>query len=398
LTANGIQRAVFIVAGIAFAVYFSFRLSSIIPIFDLRDYQTYYYAAKAFSAGENPYDVKVLSHIARQDIVYPFVYPKFSLVLFLPLILVPYQVSALLYISLKSLSMIVLAYLWVKYFVHDVPYGLLLALFLVTAFHETILRDFVVGNVSTFEQAILWIAFVFFLQDRIVLFCLCVVASALLKTTSSAFLLLPLLLARDRKTIVSVFLSLAFLGAYHLFSYSDFPGGVQGYFGSLARLQWEGSYLNPSSFAVLRDAIKWVGNGSMDLLKMTWIVYGFYALAFCTATFVILRKGRGRHNRGILLLVAIFLYALLLPRFKDYSYILLVLPAVVVIRDLVESIPMKFFCVALVCVFVTSYQPFYAALVLYLALLVKLPKISDGYSILRPGSSHPAFSSPSSIP
>ncbi len=398
MTANGIQRIVFIVAGIAFAVYLSFRLSSIIPIFDLRDYQTYYYATKAFSIGENPYDVKVLSHIARQDIVYPFVYPKFSLVLFLPLILVPYQTSALLYIALKALSMMALAYLWVKYFIDDVPYVSLLALFLVTAFHETILRDFVVGNVSTFEQVFLWVAFIFFLQNRIVLFCLFVVASALLKITSAAFLVLPLLLARDRKSILPVFSAIAFLGVYYILAYSGFPGGLQGYFGSLTRLQWEGSFLNPSSFAVLRDAIKWIGSGSMDLMSVTWVVYALYAFILCAATVVLLRKGQQHRNPGILLLAAIFLYALLLPRFKDYSYILLVVPSLVVIRDMVESAPMKFLSVALVCVFVTSYQPFYAALFLYLALLVKLPKISDGYLLLRPGFSNPAFSSPSSIP
>lgn len=244
---NRFQILSLLFAGIAFAILVSLRIAEVIPVLDLRDYQTYYYATKAFLAGENPYDLSVLSAYAGKKIAYAFLYPKLILIPFFPLVQAPYQTSALLCIA------------------------------------------------------------------------------------------------------------------------------------------WEDSYLNPSSHAFIRQLVKDSGVPIHEVTGETWKIFAVYALVMLTATFVVLRKTKLWTNPSIILLVSIFLYALL-PRFKDYSYILLVLPSLVVLRDMVPSRVLQAAFVLAVCLHLTDYQSFFAAVLLLIVMLTRLSNISPSYSLLQRSS------------
>jgi hypothetical protein len=364
----------------------SLRIAEIIPVLDLRDYQTYYYATKAFLAGENPYDLSALSAQAGKKIAYAFLYPKLILIPFIPLAQLPYQTSALLYIALKGLALGLLVVLWVRYFVADLLSTFLLGLFLVTAYHATVIRDYVVGNVSVFEQLFLWSGFLFLLQKRFMLFCIMIVAGSFFKVTSVAFLFLPLLFSREKKTVLLVATSLAALGLFYLVSYWDFPNGFEGLRLRYAQLQWEGSYLNPSSYAFIRQLVKDSGVPIHEVTGETWKIFAGYALLMLAASSVVLRKTKLWTNPSIILLVSVFLYALLLPRFKDYSYILLVLPSLVVLRDMVRSSVLQAALVLLVCLHLMDYQSFFAAFILFMVMLTRLSNISPTYSLIQRSS------------
>lgn len=383
---NRLQTLSLLFAGISFAILLSLRIAEIIPVLDLRDYQTYYYATKAFLAGENPYDLSALSAQAGKKIAYAFLYPKLILLPFIPLVQFSYQTSALLYIALKGIALGILVVLWTKYFVADLLSTFLLGLFLLTAYHATVIRDYVVGNVSIFEQVFLWLGFLFFLQKRLILFCVMIVAGSFFKITSVVFLFLPLLFSREKKTVLLLATSLVALGLFYFVSYWDFPNGFEGLRLRYAQLQWEGSYLNPSSYAFIRQLVKDSGVPIHEVTGETWKIFAGYALVMLTATFVVLRKTKLWTNPSIILLVSIFLYALLLPRFKDYSYILLVLPSLVVLRDMVPSLVLQAALVLAVCLHLTDYQSFFAAVLLFIVMLTRLSNISPSYSLLQRSS------------
>ena len=70
-------------------------------------------------------------------------------------------------------------------------------------------------------------------------------------------------------------------------------------------------------------------------------------------------------NPSILLLMVIFPHVVTLPQFTYYSYILSVLPLLVVIRDMVNTTTLTLFAVLLACVRRLEYQSLYAALVFF---------------------------------
>lgn len=383
---NRFQTLSLLLSGIAFAALVSLRIAEIIPVLDLRDYQTYYYATKAFLAGENPYDLTAVSAQAGKNIAYAFLYPKLILIPFIPLVQCSYQTSALIYIALKGLALGILVFLWVKYFVTDVLSTFLLGLFLLTAYHATVIRDYVVGNVTIFEQVFLWSGFLFLLQKRLARCCIMIVAGSFFKVTSVAFLFLPLLVSREKKTVMLVAASLVALGLFYLVSYWDFPNGFEGLRLRYAQLQWEGSYLNPSSYAFIRQLVKDSGVPIHEVTGETWKFFSGYALVMLAATFIALRKTKLWTNPSIVLLAGIFLYALLLPRFKDYSYILLVLPSLIVLRDMVPSLVLRAALVLLVCLHLTDYQSLFAAFFLFVVLLTRLSNILPTYSMIQRSS------------
>ncbi|MCI0552294.1 MAG: hypothetical protein L0287_15190, partial [Anaerolineae bacterium] len=134
---------------------------------------------------------------------------------------------------------------------------------------------------------------------------------------------------------------------------------------------------------VLGDGLRWLGMTWQESIRITPVLVAVYSAMLIFSTVVILRKEGKWKNPSVVLLVTVFLYVLLLPRFKDYSYILIIAPAPVVMRDFMRTNLARFLVVIFVCVNVFAYQPYYAAMLFFIVTLVGIRHVSQSYTMLR---------------
>ena len=101
---------------------------------------------------------------------------------------------------------------------------------------------------------------------------------------------------------------------------------------------------------------------------LDWIVYGVVVLLIGLTTLSVARRQGLAGN----LEWFFFAFALAAPRFKDYSYILLIPPSVYVVVTVLRRLVPRLLAVLLVCTHVFAYQSWVAALVLFMVLVAHL--------------------------
>jgi len=329
------------------------------------DLHTYYYGAKVYLDGGNPYDAQALASAASVDEVYPFVYPYYTVWLFSPLLAFDYHTVYYLFFALKLLLLGLLFLLWREH----LPRGYVLPslLFCSLAYRGALRLDILYGNISLVEQVLIWGAVWFVLRGRIGRFCALITASALFKLNTIAVLLLALF-ERNRRAVLCVATSVAvFLGVLVL-TYVAAPGFYTDFLGNLRSLDERGRH-NPASLAIIGDAVGLLTGSVGAIPYASIVVYGLYVVGMLGWTFVAVRRVWPLRARIDLLSLGIFLYALLMPRFKDYSYILLIVPTIYVLRYAIRSLPWRIVAVAALCLPLFDYQPFFAALGVYAVFL-----------------------------
>lgn len=295
----------------------------------LWDFKTYYAAGRAFLTGLDPYSLRDLSLVSSQTILFPYVYPPHTLVAAGLLAVPPYSVAVILFLMMKILALGTLLLIWRRHFLHDLATPLFV-LFSFFAFNAALVRDFETGNISVFEQLGLWFAFSLLLRDRWWGFAVVLLFVGSVKLTPLLFLLLPILLGGRRRTIVTVSSAGAavVLGAgVAVLSPRLFNGFMQNLHEPPGR-----GIVNPSLYQAFVD-----GQGFLERHAGVYLPGGLAVLLFClSSTCILLLAGwgirtlfrRNRPNRKLLIvLFSCVVYALLMPRFKDYSYLLLVVPA-----------------------------------------------------------------------
>lgn len=329
------------------------------------DLHTYYYGAQVYLEGGNPYDPQALAAAASVDEVYPFVYPYYTAYLFSPLLLFDYQTVYYLFFALKLLLLALLFLLWKDHF----PRGYLFPsmLFCSLAYRGALRFDVIYGNISLIEQVLLWGAVWALLRDRLGWFCSLVTASALFKLNTIVFLL-GALFERNRKSILLAAGCLGLFLSVLVVSYAAAPGLYGDFLSNLRALDERGRH-NPSSLAFISDGVDLLSGIVGAIPYGAFIVYGLYVLGVLGWTFAVLRKAWPIRARMELVSLAIFLFALVMPRFKDYSYILLVVPTLYALRYAIRSTSWRIVAVAALCLPLFDYQPFIAALGIYVAFL-----------------------------
>lgn len=95
------------------------------------------------------------------------------------------------------------------------------------------------------------------------------------------------------------------------------------------------------------------------------ILYGLVVLLIGLTTLSVARRPGRPGNLECFLLA----FALASPRFKDYSYILLIPPSVYVVVTVLRGAVPRLLAVLLVCTHFFAYQSWVAALVLFIVLL-----------------------------
>ena len=322
------------------------------------DLRIYVAAAEAWAAGRNPYEPGALIGPAGNPQELPFVYPPVCLPLLRGLLLLDHRTTYFAYFVLKMAAAFVLIALWRRRLFPDDLAGACLYLLCALAYGQTIKMDVRAGNVSVFEQLLVWSAALAFLCRRPWAYAATIAAAATLKPTNAALLGL-LLVDRGRRERAAVVTGLAGLAVVHGISAALRPDLFAGFLRNAARLDDRGS-TNPSSLALIRDGLERLAGGPVPA-HLDWIVYGLVVL-LVTAGFRSVARRQDRLGDLACLFLA---FALAAPRFKDYSYILLIPPSVYVVVRVLRGLAPRLAALLLLCTHFFAYQSWVAALVLF---------------------------------
>ena len=331
---------------------------------DLRIYRA---AAAAWAEGRNPYEPGALVGPAGNRQELPFVYPPVSLPLLSALLVFDHRTAHFLFFALKMAATVALIALWRRrFFPDDDLAGACLYLFCALAYAQTIKMDLRAGNISVFEQLLIWTGVAAFRRGRPWLYAGLVAAAALFKLATAA-LLLMLLLDRSRRSVAPLLSGLAGLAVVHGTSAALRPDLFAGFLRNAAGLDDRGR-TNPAALALIRDGVERLPGPAPPHLD--WILYGLVVLLVAVSLLSVVRRSDLPGDLDGIFYVFLFGFALAAPRFKDYSYILLIPPSVYVVVTALQGFVPRLLAALLVCTHFFAYQSWVAALVLFIALLV----------------------------
>lgn len=271
------------------------------------DFDVYFTAASALWSGENPYAATHPDHPFR------YVYPLLSLLLFVPLL--PFGAIAAPVIHF-AFQLLVLALLWNhlrKEYVDESKQALF-AMFFLLAFNSCLSAGLRAGNVAILESALVWMAILFFLRERFVPFAALIVVSACFKIVTIAYLGL-LVFSPNRPRWGVLF------------------GGAIGYalivgVPMVVFPEWRIQMVE--NITLLGDASRGALNPSLrefceDLSELSGIANlypGLVAIVSAVTAWKLFKSDDPKFKVMLYVLALCFV----LPRMKDYSYTVLILP------------------------------------------------------------------------
>ena len=339
------------------------------------DLRIYHAAATAWAEGRNPYEAGALTGAGGKTQVLPFVYPPVALPLLRPLLVFDYRTTYYAFFALKIAAVAALILLWQRSFFPDDASRACLYLLCALAYGQTIKMDLRAGNISLFEQVLIWTAALAFLRRRPWVYAALIAAAALFKLMAAGLLLL--LVERDRRSRLALLAGAAGLALVYGLSAAVHPDLFAGFLRNAAALDDRGS-VNPALLALIRDGLERLAGGMVPP-HLDMILYGLMALLIGLTSLTVVRRcgladDRECVDRESALFLVIFAYTLISPRFKDYSYILLIPPSVYVVVTVLRSAAARVLALALVCTHFFAYQSWVAALVLFMAFLAHLAR------------------------
>lgn len=169
------------------------------------------------------------------------------------------------------------------------------------------------------------------MKNRLLLFCVLINLAALFKITPILFLFL-LVFSKDKNRYAYLVGSLCFYASLWAGSYLGSVDLYNSFFANVRSLSGEHGLYNPSTLALIKDLFFTIEPvlGSTMASNGPYVAYvvvvGTVLLISGRALLVLMRKNGG-DKETVILFFSCLVYALILPRFKDYAYILLLLPA-----------------------------------------------------------------------
>jgi Glycosyltransferase family 87 len=322
-----------VILTVIFAVYafacFEPMFAGSLRIF--HDFYIYYYSARAHSLGQDPYSLKEIISFADNTKAptlsdYSFLYPPMAIYVFEPLLLLSYQDAAMLYLAVKAMMLVGLFALWSSLFLRRFDpvflwFGLL-------AFNSPAYIDMHVGNVSIIEQFLLWFGFAALLARRHAVFCALTCTAALFKLTPLVFLgLLFVPSLRPKRPYLMFGATLGIFGLVAIASYLAIPSATAGFAKNLNQSFMLVGSINPTLLSVWEFARQSIRDYT-GLVFPAWLPYLLYISAACVVIAFSLRALRASAVDGRnAILFACLTYAVLMPRFPDYAYLIVLLPA-----------------------------------------------------------------------
>ncbi len=278
-------------------------------------------AARDFAAGTSPYRGQGLS----------FYHPPLLLYVYRLLTFFPVWLACSLWYVLKLAALWALLSLWDKHFVR-IRYSAATITFLILAFNASIYSDLVAGNVSIFEELLLWLAFTNLLKARYWAFSLCLILASQIKLTPLFFAVL-LVTATEKPQWRWLFATVAGFGA--LFSCNQWlqPDLFRQFWKVSSQLDERGVD-SSSLLALTRDAFDrlHVVTQQSKLDELVYVLGVAAVGAFSLWLLVQYRKAVAKLDQRLLIGFACLIFALISPRFKAYTYILLLAPTLYLLQ------------------------------------------------------------------
>lgn len=300
-----------------------------------RDFACFYTADTAFIHGQNPYNTPELQPVVSVEIA-PYVYPPYTLYFFRPFTWFDYPTAAKLFLTLKLLAVAGLVYIWHRLLNLDQYYGLFWFL-IPLAFSSALIADLRAGNISVFEELLIWAGFYFYIQKKTVLFGIAILLTAMFKLTP--VLLLGLLAAKWKKKemLCGALCVVAFIALLAV-SAEAWPQLFMDFLRNVRTLGGERGVYDPSTWALLNDMARWIQiktDCQLPVIVPLVIYAGIVAVALGVSILLFQRlkpmDSRVADLWRICLLC--FAYAIIVPRLKNYSYILLIAPTFFVLTS-----------------------------------------------------------------
>jgi hypothetical protein len=289
------------------------------------DFNMFVGAARDFAAGESPYRGAGLS----------FFHPPVTLYFYWLFTLLPAVAAYLVWYALKLAALGRLLTIWHRDFV-SLPIHFTTVFFLLLAYDGALYADLVSGNVSIFEELVLWYGLASLLRGRYFVFGLCVALAAQVKLTPIFFAGLFLVVGERPKW--GAFLA-TLAGFAALFGMNQLlePELFQKFWAASAQLDERGSQ-NASLLALVRDVSdRFLGVEATAASRLDEILYVAGALAVLGISWLFVaryRRATSVLDLRLLICLACFVFALVSPRFKVYTCILLLAPTWYMIRSL----------------------------------------------------------------
>lgn len=330
------RAALLLAAGLAVAAAFMLRPGRV------WDLQIYAACARELRAGGDPY----VRNVVIEDESYPCMYPPLAIDLYRPVTALldkSPRLGVRVWNAVQVLFFLCQLWIWRRYFLGP---GLDAArlLFALVGFGGPLFVVLHCGNGAMFELLLMWCAFAVFAAGKDLSFVLLIAAAALLKLQPAAFFVLALL--RPRPAWRYFFIGGAAFVVLFGLNEAFHPGLLLSFRDRLAdtREGWRFER-GPNNCAVLGFLQHILETAWKDRsLAVVWSRRLFipWALFVAAATGAALRRiwsaaQDESAKRKATVLLACAAYALLAPRFKDYSY-LLVIPSA--LAALESDIPM----------------------------------------------------------
>jgi hypothetical protein len=320
---------------LAVILYFGYALADISrnvenPVAYMWDFRMCYFSAKAYAAGLNPYSPSDVQSIAGEKVL-EFYYFPLSLHLFKVFTYLPYAAAARLFIIIKFTLVVYLAVLWHRYFLKRSMDGLFM-LFCLLAFNSAMYTDFRAGNVSIIEQAFIWSAFACFISGKPTSFGILLVMAAGFKAVVLALSVL-ILLSAERGKYRAAAATVAVAALFVMIEWLVDPELTKQFAAhalNIIGVPQDRGIVNPSVFSFLVEIERALAQvfrielppGSIRLIYAVWIIM---VAVLSWKAFKKLDMTSTEHRKTAVYIVCL-LFALISIRFKDYSFILLLVP------------------------------------------------------------------------
>ena len=301
----------------------------------LWDFRSHRGSGKILASGSNPYDADALSPKSRTKFLYT--YPPVTLFLYRLFAIPEYKTAVHIFLIAKCILLVGLVYFWQRVFLKQ-DGSIMFYVFCLLAFNSAVFLDMIAGNINLVQQALLWIGFSFYIRGRYKLFCLFILIAASFKMTPIFFLIL-LLLPDDKNKYKYFFGAGAVFLGYLLIQYLVVPDFFTGFIKNALIVVGEPGGVVPSTHKLIAGIFEIVSNITGMTIPPAFQPTIFIIIAAVVVFFsykACLRLKQAQlDNRAMLeVFMVCLVYALIHPRFKDYGYILLIVPSFYVIKNI----------------------------------------------------------------
>jgi hypothetical protein len=287
------------------------------------DFHMFYEAAVDFAAGRSPYRGRGLS----------FYHPPIMLYVYRPFTALSMPVASTVWWALKIVALAALLSIWNAHFLR-LRLTAATVLFFILAYGGAIYGDLVAGNVSIFEELLLWCGFACLLRGRYALFAVCVALAAQAKLTPIFFaVLLITVCPRPQWGWFTATLA-GFAAVFSLNQWLQ-PALFRNFWVVSALLDERGVDC-PSLLALIRDVFdRALGPSFTNASRLDELLFlGGVAVVSAISGYVLVRYRSGVSvvDERLLICFSCFVFTLISPRFKVYTYILLLVPTLYFLR------------------------------------------------------------------